>query len=136
VSLVNDLFNLQGIKFSFGKSNEYHMIFSRDIGAASMYDNNFGLSIPTQLSAENQIRAVFRTIARENGYFIFNINGVDLGHAITGFQSFEEAEDNNMITEWELSTILQNANYLRQTIFHNGRTKLPQTNGGIEIRWN
>ncbi|NVM62145.1 hypothetical protein FHW88_000421 [Mucilaginibacter sp. SG538B] len=101
-----------------------------------MYLLNFGLGVPSNLSAENQLRAVFHRINNENGNFFYNICGVDLDKAIAGFPSYDEAADNNMITEWELFILLQNPDYLEKTIFHNGKTVLPQNAGGIEKLWN
>jgi hypothetical protein len=136
VSLTDDLYNLQGLKFSFGKSSEFHPTFSREIGAASMYDDNLGLGISQMLSAEYRLRAIFTVITRAEGHFVFNISGVDLQRANAGFTSYDEASDNNMITEWELSILLQNSDYLEKTIFHNGKTRLQQTDRGLEIQWN
>ncbi|UOE52607.1 hypothetical protein MTO98_16135 [Mucilaginibacter sp. SMC90] len=136
MALFDTLRELPNPKFSFGKSTEYHPNFSRDAGAACMYDDGFGLGLSNQLSPENKLRAVFLTISREHGSFIFNISGVDLDAAIAGFESYDAASDNNMITEWELSMILHNPDYLAQTTFHNGRTLLTQIEGGIVKRWN
>ena len=136
MALIEHLLALPGMKFSFAKSSEYHVSFSREVGAASMYQDDLGLGIPAGFSTENKLRAVFTIIAQANGYFIFNINGVDLKRAATGFGSYDEAEDNNMITEWELSMLLQNQDYLEKTIFHNGKNLFDQTDGGLQITWN
>ena len=136
MSLLDDLYNLKSLKFSFGKSSEYHQTFSREIDASSMYDLNLGLGISQSLSAENQLRAIFTIIAQTQGHFVFNISGVDLQRAKYGFNDYDEASDNNMITEWELSILLQNSDYLEKTIFHNGKIQLQQTNNGLEVQWN
>jgi hypothetical protein len=85
-----------------------------------MYDNGYGLGIPAQLSAENQLRGVFREVSKEDGIFLFNISGVNLKQARTGFTRFELAQINNQLTEWELWIILNNKEYLKRCIFHNG----------------
>jgi hypothetical protein len=41
--------------------------------------------------------------------------------------SFEDAEGNNEITEWELFMILTNKDYLKSCIFYNGRTAFKKT---------
>ena len=136
LTLSEQLNLLEGPVFAFGKNDDWHWRFCNSHAVYSMYPLNFGLGIPANLSAENQLRAVFHRINNENGHFFYNICGVDLDKAITGFASYDEAADNNMITEWELSILLQNPDYLERTIFHNGKTVLPQNAGGIEKLWN
>lgn len=114
---------IPGVKFSFSKSTEFSEAFARDCGAFSMYDNGFGLSIPANLSNENQLRGVFHQVANQDGTFLFNISGVDLKKAVKGFGSYDDAEQNNQITEWELFTILSNRDYLKKCIFHNGKVQ-------------
>ena len=110
-------------KFSFGKNNEFSREFAHACEAFSMYDSGFGLEIPRNLSAANQLRAVFTTIRQLNSVFLFNISGVNLKKAIAGFPNFDEAEYNNQITEWELSVILSNKDYKKNCIFHNGKVQ-------------
>ncbi|MDP3679405.1 MAG: hypothetical protein Q8R22_01060 [Flavobacterium sp.] len=123
------------IKFSFGKNNEYADIFNGQVNAFSMNNPQYGLNIPSNISLENQLWGVFNQIRKENGIFLFNISAVDLIRAKKGFIDFAEAYDNNTITEWELSIILQNNDYLKMTIFHNGKVELRLTNNGIKIKW-
>jgi hypothetical protein len=111
------------VKFSFGKSNSFAETFAKECGAFSMYDREYSLGIPGNLSSENQLRGVFHQIMRANGQFLFNISGVNLKKARRGFSSYEEAESNNQITEWELFTILRNRDYLKNCIFHNGKVQ-------------
>ena len=134
MTLIQKLLGLD-LKFSFGKNNFYHKTFSKSIGAYSMHDDGYGLSIPTYMSPENQLRAVFVAIYQQKGTFVFNINGVDLEKATNGFQDFEEAYGNNMITEWELNNILESQDYYEKTIFHNGIVELNKTEIGIERKW-
>ena len=110
-------------KFSFAKSTEYAKSFARECGAFSMYDSGFGLGIPANLSNENKLRGVFNQITNRNGVFLFNISGVNLKSAKKGFYDYEAAENNNQITEWELSMIMSNRDYLINCIFHNGRVE-------------
>ena len=86
-----------------------------------MYDNGFGLGIPAYLSDENKLRAVFTLIIGINGLFLFNISGVNMIKARRGFSGFNEAEENNQVTEWELFMTLSNRDYLKNCIFHNGK---------------
>ena len=86
----------------------------------------WGLGIP-KISLENQIRAVFQIVLNQNGVFLFNISGVNLNKSRKGFLNFEEAENNNQITEWELFMILSNKDYLKNTIFHNGKVQFKKT---------
>lgn len=124
-------------KFSFGKNSEFFEAFSLLIGAFSMYTPGFGYSISEKFPMRNRLWAIFHNVNRNNGKFIFNISGVDIIAAINGFDSFETAYGNNMITEWELSIILQNRDYLENTIFHNGFTEFKyRKNKGIKIKWN
>jgi hypothetical protein len=48
-----------------------------------------------------------------------------------GFRNYDEAEYNNQITEWELSTVLSNNDYLKSCIFHNGKVQFKK-----RIIWN
>jgi hypothetical protein len=111
-------------KFSFGKNNEFSKEFAHECEAFSMHDSGFGLGIPGNLSAANQLRAVFTTIRELNGVFLFNISGVNLKKAIAGFPNFDEAEYNNQITEWELSVILSNKDYKKNVSFTTERFNL------------
>lgn len=101
-----------------------------------MFDSGYGLGISPAISPGNQILSIFAEINARGGIFIFNISGVDILKARAGFTSFEEAFDNNMITEWELSVILGNEDYLKITIFHNGKVELPQIKNGLQLTWN
>ena len=111
------------LKFCFAKSTSFAKAFAFEISGCSMYMPGYGLGIPTSLSPENQLRAVFRETMKINGIFLFNLSGVDVNKAQKGFSSFEEAETNNQITEWELFIILTNRDYLKNTIFHNGKVQ-------------
>ncbi len=88
-----------------------------------MYSPAFGLGIPANLSNENQLRSVFNQIMTLNGVFLFNVSGVNLRQATKGFRNYDEAEESNLITEWELSTILANNNFRKNCIFHNGKVE-------------
>jgi hypothetical protein len=123
MSLIEKFQQINKPKFSFGKSTEFAPRFAIDIGAHSMYEDGFGLGIPDQLSGENQLRAIFVQINMNQGIFLFNISGVNLKRAKHGFESYDEAEQNNEITEWELSLILNNKDYLKRCIFHNGKVE-------------
>jgi hypothetical protein len=48
-----------------------------------------------------------------------------------GFLDYSEAEDNNQITEWELFIILNNRDYLKKCIFHNGKVEFKK-----RVIWN
>jgi hypothetical protein len=121
MTLVERLKKDSRLKFSFGKADEHHRIFSENINASSMHRPKLGLNIPEQLSDENQLRAVFKIVSDAKGLFVFNINGVDLRKAERGLFSYEEAQSNGFITEWELSIILNNRDYRKNAIFHNGK---------------
>ena len=134
--MIERLQNLTCDKFSFGKNSEFFEAFCMNINAYSMYSPGFGYSIPDKLSMGDRLRAVFNYVNRYNGKFLFNISSVDIVAAMKGFGSFEEAAGNNMITEWELSVILQNDDYLKRTIFHNGFTEFKLIkNKGFKIKW-
>ncbi|MDI9365768.1 MAG: hypothetical protein QM541_12510 [Flavobacterium sp.] len=136
MTLIEKLRNINEVKFSFGKNNTHHRQFSQQISALSMYESaGFGLDIPTHLSSEHQLRAIFLEVSKRNGIYIFNLNGVDLTKAKTGFTDYDEAESNNMITEWELFMILNNEDYLRKTIFHNGKVEFTQIENGLNLIW-
>ncbi|MHA8055520.1 hypothetical protein VR611_06200 [Aquirufa nivalisilvae] len=137
MTIFERLNKLDQVKFSFGKSDEFHPTFCRIVGALSMYDNNgYGLGIPISLSPGNQLMGVFNSINSQGGTFVFNINGVDILRAFKGFANYDEAASQNMITEWELSIILNNKDFLDRTIFHNGKVEFPQILNGIEKKWN
>lgn len=139
MGLVSRLHNIETVKFSFGKNDEFHQDFSKSINALSMHDSqeSYGLDIPKNLSSGNQLMGVFREMNLRNGIFVFNINGVDLHKAKEGFlDGFEEASNNNNITEWELSIILQNEDYLNNTIFHNGKVEFINEKEELKILWN
>jgi hypothetical protein len=134
--MVERVRDKQVVKFSFGKQTEYFESFSKSVGAFCMYDEGYGLGIPDYLSLELKLRAVFMNVIRDGGIFLFNISGVDLNRARMGFSSFDEAFDNNLVTEWELSYILHNQDILDRTIFHNGVNELTLTKRGIKVKWN
>jgi hypothetical protein len=135
--MIERIFKLNCDKFSFGKNSEFFEMFCKNINAFSMFTNGFGFDIPETFSMENKLRAVFRYINLSNGRFIFNISGVDIISAIKGFENFDVAFGNNMITEWELSVILENEDYYNKTIFHNGFTEFKYVkNKGFKIKWN
>ena len=135
--MVEKLRGLTCDKFSFGKNSEFFEAFCLNIKAFSMYTSGFGYGIPEKYSMGDRLRAVFKYVNQYDGKFIFNISGVDIVAAMKGFESFEMAAGNNMITEWELSVILQNDDYLERTIFHNGFTEFKYIkNKGIKIKWN
>jgi hypothetical protein len=127
MTLIEKFRNITSTKFSFAKSSEYSEVFARDCNALSMYDPGFGLNIPPNLSAENKLWGVFNQTKLVNGIFLFNISGVNLRKGKKGFKNYEEAEYNNQITEWELSIILANKDYLKNCIFHNGKVQFKKT---------
>ena len=135
--MIERLRNLKCDKFSFGKNSEFFETFCININAYSMYTPGFGFNIPETFTMDNKLRAVFKYINQYNGKYIFNISGVDIMCSIKGFENFEVASGNNMITEWELSVILQNVDYYEKTIFHNGFTEFKYIkNKGFKIKWN
>ncbi len=121
MTLADKFFNISRMKVSFAKDTAYASAFAIQTGAHSMYQTGFGLGISTYLSLENQLRGVFTSIINNSGLFLFNISGVNLKRARKGFKNFQEAEESNQLTEWELFMILSNADYLKNTIFHNGK---------------
>ena len=108
MTLIERFSQLSAPKFSFAKSGEHTQAFARDCNAFSMYDQGWGFGFPSSWSSINMLYGVFRQIITQNGTFLFNLSGVDLIKARRGFQHFEEAENNNQITEWELFMILTN----------------------------
>ena len=137
MGFINRLRNFDVIKFSFGKADEYLEKFSKSINAFSMFDEGYGLGIPNYLSSGNQLMQIFIEIYKQNGVFVFNINGVDLRKAYLGFENgYEEAASCDNITEWELSIILRNDDYFDKTIFHNGKMELIKEQNGLRILWN
>lgn len=136
MDLIEKLREIEELKFSFGKADEFFPFFCERIDSCSMNKPGFGLGISDRYSMENQLRGVFRIINSEKGIFIFNISGVDIVRAKQGFQDFNEAASNNMITEWELSTILSEEDYLNNTIFHNGKVEFTKNEKGLELLWN
>ena len=118
---------IQVDKFSFAKRSIFARDFAKECGAYSMFDPNYGLGISQNLSSENQLRGVFVEIIRRDGIFLFNISGVDLLKAKKGFADYDEAAMNGQITEWELSVILTNKDYLKKCIFHNGKIRFKKT---------
>ena len=122
---------IRAFKFSFSKSREFSQVFAENCGAASMYEPGFGLDIPDNFSSENKLRAVFNQTLRNDGIFLFNLSGVDMKKAKRGFLDFDEAEYSNQITEWELFMVLNNKDYLKKCIFHNGKVEFKK-----RIVWN
>jgi hypothetical protein len=131
MDLIQRLNRINRIKFSFSKNTEFAPAFASDCNAFSMYDEGFGFGIPDTLTPGNQLRAVFHGVIRSEGIFLFNLSGVDMKRAKKGFSSYDEAENNNQITEWELFTILSNKDYLKSCIFHNGKVQFKK-----RIIWN
>src|SRR6266542_3706307 len=123
MTLTQTFSRITVLKFSFSKSTEFSKLFARDCNALSMYDSGFGLGIPSYLSSENQLRSVFHQVMLNGGIFLFNLSGVDMKKAKKGFLNYDEAEYNNQITEWELFMILNNKDYLKNCIFHNGKVQ-------------
>jgi len=136
MNIFDRLDGIDRVKFSFGKSDEFHPTFCSIVRANSMYDPGFGLGISRMLSPGNQILGVFTAMLRQQGIFAFNLSGVHIDSAVKGFVSYEEAAGMNMITEWELSIILSNKDYLKNTIFHNGKVEFSQNTKGIYRLWN
>ena len=131
MTLTQKFKQIPRLKFSFSKSTEYSETFARDCGALSMYVLGFGLEIPSTISSENKLRAVFNQIMARSGIFLFNLSGVDIKKSMKGFSDFDKAEFNNQITEWELYMILKNKDYLKNCIFHNGKVEFKK-----RIIWN
>ena len=131
MTLIEQFSRINVVKFSFSKSNDFARTFARDCGALSMYDNGFGLGIDPNLSSENQLRGVFLRVIQHQGVFLFNLSAVDMRKAAKGFSNYQEAEETNQITEWELFTIISNREYLKNCIFHNGKVQFKK-----RIIWN
>ena len=131
MTLIQRFSKIPCLKFSFSKSTEFSQAFAMDCGAFSMYDPEFGLGIPAYFSSENKLRGVFNQIMNQDGLFLFNLSGVDLKKSKKGFSNYDEAESNNQITEWELFMILDNKDYLKNCIFHNGKVEFKK-----RIIWN
>jgi hypothetical protein len=127
VPLSEKFRRMSQIKFAFGKNTRFSEEFAEECNALSMHDTGFGLGIPSDLSAENQLRGVFTRIMQLNGIFLFNISGVNLKTAIRGFTNYEQADYNNQITEWELFILLSNKDYFKSCIFHNGKVQFKKT---------
>jgi hypothetical protein len=110
------------VVYSFGKNNDEHETFSRSMGLRTMNapEGGYGLGISKELPDEYQIRAIFSTVLEQDGGFLFNLCYVDAPRAAHGFTNFSEASGNNLVTEWELWLIMENNDYLKRTIFHNG----------------
>ncbi len=123
MTLTQKFAKLTIVKFSFAKDSKFSSAFAKDCNALSMYQSGFGLNIPANLSSENQLRGVLREVTLQNGIFLFNLSGIDLNKAKKGFANYEEAENNNQITEWELFIVLTNKDYLKRSIFHNGKVQ-------------
>ena len=113
IPLSEKLRQINRVKFAFGKNNKHSMDFARECGDYSMYTAGFGLGISSELSSENQLRGVFTRIMHLGGIFLFNISGVNLKRANSGFANFDEAYDNNQVTEWELFMVLRDKDYLK-----------------------
>jgi hypothetical protein len=52
MTLTQKLRKIESLKFSFSKSDEFSQAFAKDCGALSMYDQGFGLGIPSNFSPE------------------------------------------------------------------------------------
>jgi hypothetical protein len=135
LNFIEQLSKLEKVKLSLGKKAALLFQFSKSVSAISMADMNAKLDILNDLSPANQLLRAFTIINEKDGVIIFNLSGVDIEKSKTGFNSYDEASDNNMITEWELSIILKNEDYLKRTIFHNGKVEFPQIKAGIELTW-
>ena len=123
IPLSEKLRRINRVKFSFGKNSKHSEDFAWECDACSMHTVGFGLGISTELSGENQLRGVFTRVMHLGGIFLFNISGVNLKRVNKGFANFDEAYDNNQVTEWELFMILSNRDYLKNCIFHNGKVQ-------------
>jgi hypothetical protein len=135
VTIIEQAIQIQEIKFAFGKDYLGLNRFSISVGAICMHNPNFGLNILNTLSPENQLRSVFQEILARDGYFLFNLNRVNLTKAVAGFSSYTEAVEMGMITEWELSTLISNEDYLDRTLFHNDLIEIPKIINGIQFLW-
>ena len=131
MTLTQKFNQIPTFKFSFSKTNEFSQTFAVESGASSMFDLGFGLGIPANLSPEYQLRAVFNQTMAQGGIFLFNLSGVDMKKARQGFSNYDEAQNNNQITEWELYMVLNNKDYLKNCIFHNGKVEFKK-----RIIWN
>ena len=134
MTLIEKIKRIEAPIVSFGKNTEFAEAFADEIEARSMY-NGFKLNLTKYMPGEYKIRAAFVATARENGFFIFNINWVNLKAARKGFTSYLDAENDNMITEWELSEIIKNKDYLKKTIFHNGKVEFKQNKNFKLLQW-
>jgi hypothetical protein len=127
MTLVEKYNSMPQMKVAFAKDTGYAEAFAIQTGSHSMYLKGFGLSVSQYLSPEMQLRGVFTAIINNDGIFLFNISGVNLKRARKGFKTYQDAEENSLITEWELFIILSDSNYLKRTIFHNGKVEFKKT---------
>jgi hypothetical protein len=118
---VERIRKIQAPKFSFGKNTVFARDFAIACGAFSMYDAGYGLGLPKYLSGGDRLRAVFLQISQMDGVFLFNISGVNLKRASRDSWTFQEAEQNSEITEWELFMIWSDIHYRKRCTFHNGK---------------
>ena len=114
-------------KLCLGKNDDFFRLFAFSKDSYHMHRSGFGLGIDPHLSPENKLRAAFALILALEGKILFNINGVDMKRAKRGFSGFDEAYENDFITEWELYIILTTKPYLKISIFHNGKVEFKKT---------
>lgn len=136
MDIIEKALEIKSFKLSLGKNDEFFPMFSKSIEAKCMHDDGFGLGIPNNISPENQIRGALLQTIKADGIILFNISGVNIDRAISGFENYEDASSTFFITEWELSVILENNDFLENTIFHNGKVDFHKTSNGLEKLWN
>jgi hypothetical protein len=94
-------------KLSFGKANEFSARFDIENKCASMHTRWYGLDMPNNLAPAQLIRtAIHQLLKSKGGIILFCLNDVDIGAAVRGVNSYNQAAENNQITEWELSLII------------------------------
>lgn len=127
MDIVEEIKNSRKQTLALGKAFESLESFAEKTNSFSMFGNyggnHWGVPISPLIPKATMFQMIFKNIVDIDGLILFCLNSMDLEIALNGFERYEDAADNFYITEWELSIILGNPDYLERTVFHNNKVK-------------
>ena len=96
------------------------------------WDNYFNFTKDALLYWDKRFASAIQQTIDKGGKIIFRLDGVDISKAKTGYGSYKESDKLKEITEWELSQILRNSEWLKNTVFMRGEKIVDATKEGLE----
>ncbi|WP_418512024.1 hypothetical protein [Corallibacter sp.] len=130
--MIQRIRDINNHKISLGKNLDNFKIVSEQLKSYCMHHPTvFYKDVPPSIPLSSQLYSVLTNTIKNGGLILFNISFVNIQKSIEGFTSFNEANNKKMITEWELSIIINDDEYYKSTIFHNGANELILLKNGL-----